>query len=326
MLKIELNCFGHFSYVYFSWKGEKCAKLTGLLSHAHFPPKNNVMVNWARHLSYDLRSGDWYVVRCRVCVSEIWQGSSVCVCARVCSTEKACVCALSSLVDCTVKRCLRGGCVQSADLGPEPCHSQSAACLSPQPYIPQQPQMRGHHQGLEREVAVSKIYLLKEKNTELQETKAVGSHNAREFWNPSISVTLGKKTISIIESPLQLDAKILLLNTDTASFCHRFSTVLPLSTENPRESCFEPGLVRNGTRVGTELKLGSTVTYHCDSGYTLEGDPTLTCIMGGDGKPSWNKPKPICIGKHWHLESAVRNKNHISAYRLITCKCVYMIM
>lgn len=76
-----------------------------------------------------------------------------------------------------------------------------------------------------------------------------------------------------------------------------FSTVLPPSTENPRESCFEPGAVRNGTRVGVELKLGSTITYRCDNGYTLEGDPTLTCIMGGDGKPSWNKPKPICIGK-----------------------------
>lgn len=88
-----------------------------------------------------------------------------------------------------------------------------------------------------------------------------------------------------------------------APFCRWFSTVLPLSTENPRESCFEPGLVRNGTRVGTDLKLGSAVTYHCDSGYTLEGDPTLTCIMGRDSKPSWNKPKPICIGKHWHLES-----------------------
>lgn len=83
-----------------------------------------------------------------------------------------------------------------------------------------------------------------------------------------------------------------------------------LATENPRESCFEPGLVRNGTRVGTDLKLGSTVAYHCDSGYTLEGDPTLTCIMGGDGKPSWNKPKPICMGKHWHLELIVQSTNH----------------
>ncbi|KAG7254956.1 hypothetical protein CRUP_020738 [Coryphaenoides rupestris] len=66
-------------------------------------------------------------------------------------------------------------------------------------------------------------------------------------------------------------------------------------TENPRESCFEPGAVRNGTRVGTDLKLGSAVSYQCDGGYTLEGEPTLTCIMGRDGKPSWNKPRPICI-------------------------------
>lgn len=67
--------------------------------------------------------------------------------------------------------------------------------------------------------------------------------------------------------------------------------------ENPRESCFEPGPVQNGTRVGTDLKLGSTITFYCDSGYIIEGDSTLTCIMGGDGKPSWNKPRPTCIGK-----------------------------
>lgn len=57
--------------------------------------------------------------------------------ARVCGLARDCtgVCVLSSLVDCTAKRCVRGGCVQSADLGPEQCHSQSAACLSSQPYI-----------------------------------------------------------------------------------------------------------------------------------------------------------------------------------------------
>lgn len=118
---------------------------------------------------------------------------------------------------------------------------------------------------------------------------------------------------------------ILSLHMARSCHCPWFSTVLPPSTENPRESCFEPGAIRNGTRVGVELKLGSTVTYRCDSGYTLEGDPTLTCIMGGDGKPSWNKPKPICIGKHWHLETAPRNTNHTSSYRFITCKHAYTL-
>ncbi|GAB0199455.1 CUB and sushi domain-containing protein 3 [Grus japonensis] len=65
-------------------------------------------------------------------------------------------------------------------------------------------------------------------------------------------------------------------------------------TENPRESCFDPGSIKNGTRVGTDLKLGSTITYYCDGGYDIEGVSTLTCIMGGDGKPTWNKPRPTC--------------------------------
>lgn len=94
---------------------------------------------------------------------------TVCVCVRlrggmcVSEREKACVCALSSLVDCTVKRCVRGGCVQSADLGPEQCHSQSAACLSPQPYIP--PAATDERApSRAREKSVSEIYLLREES------------------------------------------------------------------------------------------------------------------------------------------------------------------
>lgn len=103
----------------------------------------------------------------------------------------------------------------------------------------------------------------------------------------------------ISSSPLQLDTKkIIFIEYHVLPSVSDFPLFSLSPIENPRESCFEPGLVRNGTRVGTDLKLGSTVTYHCDSGYTLEGDATLTCIMGVDGKPSWNKPKPICIGKH----------------------------
>ncbi|XP_032436521.1 CUB and sushi domain-containing protein 2 [Xiphophorus hellerii] len=100
-------------------------------------------------------------------------------------------------------------------------------------------------------------------------------------------------------------------------------------TENPRESCFEPGLVRNGTRVGTDLKLGSTVAYHCDSGYTLEGDPTLTCIMGGDGKPSWNKPKPICMapcgGQYSGLEGVVLSPGFPGNYTS-SRTCLYSVV
>ncbi|MBZ3872256.1 CUB and sushi domain-containing protein 1 [Sciurus carolinensis] len=65
-------------------------------------------------------------------------------------------------------------------------------------------------------------------------------------------------------------------------------------TENPRESCFDPGSIKNGTRVGSDLKLGSSITYYCHGGYEVEGSSTLSCILGPDGKPVWNNPRPVC--------------------------------
>ena len=53
----------------------------------------------------------------------------------------------------------------------------------------------------------------------------------------------------------------------------------------------------NGSRLGTDFKLGSTVTYRCNSGYTAAGPPTITCIIGADGKPVWDKALPTCKGK-----------------------------
>ncbi|KAB1268757.1 CUB and sushi domain-containing protein 2, partial [Camelus dromedarius] len=65
---------------------------------------------------------------------------------------------------------------------------------------------------------------------------------------------------------------------------------------NPRESCFDPGSIKNGTRVGSDLKLGSSITYYCHGGYEVEGSSTLSCILGPDGKPVWNHPRPVCTG------------------------------
>ncbi|XP_054557111.1 CUB and sushi domain-containing protein 1 [Talpa occidentalis] len=64
--------------------------------------------------------------------------------------------------------------------------------------------------------------------------------------------------------------------------------------EKPREACFDPGSIMNGTRVGSDFKLGSSVSYQCDSGYTL-GDPApVTCVMGADGRPAWDRALPAC--------------------------------
>lgn len=60
----------------------------------------------------------------------------------------------------------------------------------------------------------------------------------------------------------------------------------------------------NGTRVGTDFKLGSTVTYQCDSGYRIVEPSSITCVIGTDGKPSWDHVLPSCRGESyptvWH--------------------------
>lgn len=52
----------------------------------------------------------------------------------------------------------------------------------------------------------------------------------------------------------------------------------------------------NGTRIGTDFKLGSTVTYQCDSGYKIVDPSSITCVIGADGKPAWSQALPSCNG------------------------------
>lgn len=84
--------------------------------------------------------------------------------------------------------------------------NQLPVCLHSHTYL-QQPQMRGHRQGLGRKVAVSEIYLLKEESTVKKKRK----RKSENIGN------LRRKIISIPVSPVQLNAKIPLLNTNTHS-------------------------------------------------------------------------------------------------------------
>uniref|UniRef100_A0A3Q2QXN5 CUB and Sushi multiple domains 1 n=1 Tax=Fundulus heteroclitus TaxID=8078 RepID=A0A3Q2QXN5_FUNHE len=64
--------------------------------------------------------------------------------------------------------------------------------------------------------------------------------------------------------------------------------------EKPREACFDPGNIMNASRTGYDYKLGSQVFYSCHHGYTIVGSETITCVMGHDGKPVWDKALPSC--------------------------------
>ncbi|KAF4798122.1 hypothetical protein TURU_067376 [Turdus rufiventris] len=95
-----------------------------------------------------------------------------------------------------------------------------------------------------------------------------------------------------------------------------------------RESCFDPGNIMNGTRLGMDYKLGSTVTYYCDAGYVLQGYSTLTCIMGDDGRPGWNRALPSCHApcgsRSTGSEGTVLSPNYPKNYS-VGHNCIYSI-
>uniref|UniRef100_A0A8D3CAD4 CUB and Sushi multiple domains 3a n=1 Tax=Scophthalmus maximus TaxID=52904 RepID=A0A8D3CAD4_SCOMX len=95
-----------------------------------------------------------------------------------------------------------------------------------------------------------------------------------------------------------------------------------------REACFDPGNVMNGTRMGTDYKLGSMVTFHCEAGYLLQGYSTLTCVMGNSKRPEWDRAKPSCqapCGGHFTgSEGTVLSPNYPHNYTRGQ-SCVYDI-
>ncbi|XP_073531495.1 CUB and sushi domain-containing protein 1 isoform X2 [Phyllobates terribilis] len=90
--------------------------------------------------------------------------------------------------------------------------------------------------------------------------------------------------------------------------------------EKPREACFDPGNIMNGTRIGTDFKLGSTVAYQCDAGYKIIDPATISCVIGTDGKPAWNKSLPSCNapcgGQYSGMDGVVLSPNYPNNYTL----------
>ncbi|XP_019851357.1 PREDICTED: uncharacterized protein LOC100634273, partial [Amphimedon queenslandica] len=55
-------------------------------------------------------------------------------------------------------------------------------------------------------------------------------------------------------------------------------------------NCGDPGTLTNGTRNGTVFTFNSTVLYSCDTGYTITGATSLTCLSNG----LWDASVPSC--------------------------------
>ena len=59
--------------------------------------------------------------------------------------------------------------------------------------------------------------------------------------------------------------------------------------------CGSPGNLDNGIITpGDNTSLGATVTFTCNSGYTLQGMNSRTCQSNG----RWNNEVPVCQGTY----------------------------
>lgn len=60
------------------------------------------------------------------------------------------------------------------------------------------------------------------------------------------------------------------------------------------QRCPDPRPFRNGIVIGQDYSVGMTISFECLSGYTLLGEPSLTCLHGVSR--NWNHPIPRCEG------------------------------
>lgn len=62
------------------------------------------------------------------------------------------------------------------------------------------------------------------------------------------------------------------------------------------QRCPDPRPFRNGIVIGQDYSVGMTISFECLTGYTLLGEPSLTCLHGVSR--NWNHPVPRCEGNH----------------------------
>ena len=66
------------------------------------------------------------------------------------------------------------------------------------------------------------------------------------------------------------------------------------SFKNPVVDCEDLLAPSNGDVMVSTTVFGSTATYSCNDGYTLEGVTTRTCLANG----SWSESAPTCTGEY----------------------------
>lgn len=87
------------------------------------------------------------------------------------------------------------------------------------------------------------------------------------------------------------------------NFCCLSSAVRvwPFSAAYELQRCPDPLPFRSGIVIGQDYSVGMTISFECLPGYTLLGEPSLTCLHGISR--NWNHPIPRCEGESCKITS-----------------------
>lgn len=83
-------------------------------------------------------------------------------------------------------------------------------------------------------------------------------------------------------------------------YLYNFLIVLFICTQSFSASsylvinCGDSGVPANGLRLGSDFTYGSTVSFQCSPGFTMDADRASTLICTKDR--TWNGTKPVCRG------------------------------
>uniref|UniRef100_A0A673CP60 CUB and Sushi multiple domains 3a n=1 Tax=Sphaeramia orbicularis TaxID=375764 RepID=A0A673CP60_9TELE len=82
------------------------------------------------------------------------------------------------------------------------------------------------------------------------------------------------------------------------------------------QRCPDPRPFRNGVVIGQEYSVGMTISFECLPGYTLLGEPSLTCLHGISR--NWNHPIPrceaLCGGNITSMNGTIYSPGHPAEY------------
>ena len=66
----------------------------------------------------------------------------------------------------------------------------------------------------------------------------------------------------------------------------------------PTAPCRDPGVPRQGNRIGDDFRHGSKVIFTCPNNYLMEGVGEMSCSNG-----TWSNRVPTCKGEGLHHTS-----------------------